>query len=81
VILRKSAFADGLAYVGGNEPNTAAPGQRAWLCESASSLESCASAQLPISFGIMSFPDHLAFSSCSVLIGLSRGFDYAVGSA
>ena len=80
-LLWQSGFIAGSAYAGGNQRPARALGQRSQLLESISSSRNWAAVQLSKSLGITVVLRHMAFSSCSLLLGLSRHVDYVLASA
>ena len=79
-LLCQNAFVGGPAYAGGNQKMTKALGQRAWLFESAPFLRSFGVEHPSNSHGIIVVVGHVAFSSCAVLVGLSKHADYVLAS-
>jgi len=79
-LLWQSGFIAGLAYAGGNQRPARALGQRPQLPESVSCPRNWVTAQLSKSLGITMVLRHMAFSSCSVLLGLLRRVDYVLTS-
>jgi hypothetical protein len=80
-LLCQNAFVVGSAYAGGSQGLTRTLGQRAQLFESASSPRSPGSAKRSNSLGIITVTGQIVFSSCAVLLGLSRNGDYALTNA